>query len=328
MVLAAGLGTRLRPLTYAIPKPMVPVLDRPLMAHVVDLLDRHGIDDVIANLHHLPETISDYFGDRLLYRFEQQLLGTAGGARNCADLLGDASFIVIPGAALTDIDLGAFARRHREAGGVATLAVKRVADTRRHDVVLRDRDGRVSGFQQQPEPAEALSDLANCGIYMLEPEIFDYFPAAPFADWVEDVFPALLDADVPFYVHQLDEYWNDVGSFDDLRRGTFDALTGRLRLEVEGEEIEAGLSLGDGTSLDGVALIEAPVWLGRDVTLGADVRLQGPVVLGDGVSVGDGAALRDAVVLPGTDIAAGAIMIGAIAGHAGIAASLRKRYPA
>src|SRR5258708_40136182 len=110
MVLAAGLGTRLRPLTYAIPKPMVPVLDRQLMAHVVDLLDRHGIDDVIANLHHLPETISDYFGDRLLYRFEKELLGTAGGVRNCADFLGDESFLVISGAALTDIDLGAFAQ--------------------------------------------------------------------------------------------------------------------------------------------------------------------------------------------------------------------------
>jgi mannose-1-phosphate guanylyltransferase len=328
MVLAAGLGTRLRPLTYAIPKPMVPVLDRPLMAHVVDLLDRHGIDDVVANLHHLPDTISDYFGDRLQYRFEVELLGAAGGARNCADLLGDESFLVISGASLTDLDLGAFAQRHRKAGGIATLAVKRVDDTRHCDVVLHGRDGRVAGFQRQPEPAEALSDLGSCGIYMLEPAVFDYFPAAPFADWSEDVFPALLDADVPFYVHEVDEYCNEVGSFDDLRRGTFDALEGLVRVEVEGEEIEAGLILGDGTSLEGVALVEPPAWLGRDVKLGADVRLQGPVVLGDGVSVGDGAALRDAVVLPGTDVARGAIVIGAIAGHAGIAASLRARYPA
>ena len=327
MVLAAGLGTRLRPLTYEIPKPMVPVLDRPVMAHIVDLLDRHGIDEVIANLHYFPETIRDYFGDRLLYRFEQELLGTAGGVRNCADFLGDDSFLVISGDALTDIDLRAFAQRHREAGGIATLAVKRVADTREYGVVLSDRDGRVSGFQEKPEPAEALSDLGNCGIYMFEPEIFDYFPAAPFADWARDVFPALLDADVPFYVHELDEYWNDVGSLDELRQGTFDALNGQLHLEVEGQEIEAGLILGDGSSLEGVALVEPPVWLGRDVTLGAGVRLQGPVVLGDGVSVGDGAALRDAVLLPGTEVAPGAIVIGAIAGHAGIAASLRTRYP-
>jgi mannose-1-phosphate guanylyltransferase/mannose-1-phosphate guanylyltransferase/phosphomannomutase len=328
MVFAAAPGTRLRPLTYEIPKPMVPVFDRPVMAHVVDLLDRHGIDDVIANLHHFPETISDYFGDRLTYRYEEEPLGTAGGARNCADFLGDESFLVMPGHALTDIDLEAFAQRHREAGGIATLAVKRVADTREYGVVLHDRDGRVSGFQEKPEPAEALSDLGNCGIYIFEPAIFDYFPAAPFADWATDVFPALLDADVPFHVHELDEYWNDLGSLDALREGTFDALEGRLQLMVEGEQLEAGLTLGDGTSLEGVALVEPPVWLGRDVTLGADVRLQGPVVLGDGVSVGDGAALRDAVLLPGTEVAPGAIVIGAIAGHAGIAANLRTRYPA
>ena len=328
MVLAAGLGTRLRPLTYEIPKPMVPVLDRPVMAHIIDLLDRHGIDEVIANLHYFPDTIRGYFGARLAYRFEEELLGTAGGVRNCADFFGGESFLVISGDALTDIDLEAFSARHRAAGGIATIAAKRVADTREYGVVLHDRDGRITGFQEKPDPAEALSDLGNCGIYMFEPEIFDYFPKEPFADWAKDVFPALLDADVPFHVHEVGEYWNDVGSLDELRQGTFDALQGHLHLEVEGEELEAGLVIGAGSGIDGVALIEPPVWIGRDVELGADVRLQGPVALGDGVRVGDGAALRDAVVLPGTEIAPGAIVIGAIAGHTGIVASLRPRYPA
>ena len=328
MVLAAGLGTRLRPLTYEIPKPMVPVLDRPVMAHIIDLLDRHGIDEVIANLHYFPDTIRDYFGARLAYRFEEELLGTAGGVRNCADFFGGESFLVISGDALTDIDLEALSARHRAAGGIATIAAKRVADTREYGVVLHDRDGRITGFQEKPDPAEALSDLGNCGIYMFEPEIFDYFPKQPFADWAKDVFPALLDADVPFHVHEVGEYWNDVGSLDELRKGTFDALQGHLHLEVEGEELEAGLVIGAGSGIDGVALIEPPVWIGRDVELGADVRLQGPVALGDGVRVGDGAALRDAVVLPGTEIAPGAIVIGAIAGHTGIVESLRPRYPA
>ena len=328
MVLAAGLGTRLRPLTYEIPKPMVPVLDRPVMAHIVDLLDRHGIDEVIANLHYFPDTIRDYFGQRLVYRYEEDLLGTEGGVRNFADFFGDGSFLIISGDALTDIDLDAFAARHRATGGIATIAVKRVADTREYGVVLHDRDGRITGFQEKPDPAEALSDLGNCGIYMFEPEIFDYFPSAPFADWANDVFPALLEADVPFHVHEVGEYWNDVGSLDELRQGTFDALAGELRLEVEGEQVDDGLMIGEGSGIDGVAMIEPPVWIGRDVTLGAEVRLQGPLVLGDGVHVGDGAALRDSVVLPGTDIAAGAIVIGAITGHSGIVASLRPRYPA
>jgi mannose-1-phosphate guanylyltransferase len=148
MVLAAGLGTRLRPLTNEITKPMVPVLDRPVMAHIVDLLDTHGIDEVIANLHYFPDSIKTYFGERLSYRFEPELLGTAGGVRACADFFGADTFVVISGDALTDIDLGAFVARHREAKGIATLAVKKVIDTREYGVVLHDREGRISGFQE------------------------------------------------------------------------------------------------------------------------------------------------------------------------------------
>src|SRR5439155_1144116 len=182
MVLAAGLGTRLRPLTYEITKPMVPVLDRPVMEHIIDLLRRHGFDEVIANLHYFPDTIRDYFGEQLSHRFEPDLLGTAGGVRACAEFFGGESFLVISGDALTDIDLTALVARHRSAGGIATLAVKRVEDTREYGVVLHDSDGRVTGFQEKPEPAEALSDLGNCGIYVFEPSIFEHFPARPFVD--------------------------------------------------------------------------------------------------------------------------------------------------
>src|SRR5664280_2599221 len=218
MVLAAGLGTRLRPLTYEITKPMVPVLDRPVMEHIVDLIDRHSFDGVIANLHYFPETIREYFGERISYRFEEQLLGTAGGVRACAEFFGDEPFLVISGDALTDIDLTAFAARHREAGGIATLAVKQVPDTREYGVVLHDRAGRITGFQEKPQPDEALSDLGNCGIYMFDPSIFDYFPDRPFVDWAKDVFPALLENDVPFHIHEVREYWNDVGSLGDGAR--------------------------------------------------------------------------------------------------------------
>src|ERR1700737_4521570 len=208
MLLAAGLGTRLRPLTYEIAKPMVPVLDRPVMAHIVDLLDRHGFEEVIANLHHFPDSIRAYFGDRLAYRYEKELLGTAGGVRNCADFLGAEAFLIISGDALTDIDLTRFAERHRAAGGIATLAVKQVPDTREYGVVLHDADGRIIGFQEKPAPEEALSDLGNCGIYIFEREIFDYFPQRPFVDWAQDVFPKLLANDVPFHIHEIQEYWN------------------------------------------------------------------------------------------------------------------------
>jgi len=325
MVLAAGLGTRLRPLTYEINKPMVPVLDRPVMAHIVDLLDRHGFDETIANLHYFPDSICDYFGERLTYRTEPQLLGTAGGVRGCAEFFGDEAFLVISGDALTDIDLRAFAARHREAGGVATLAVKKVADTREYGVVLHDRGGRITGFQEKPEPEEALSDLGNCGIYIFEPRIFDYFPDRPFVDWAQDVFPALLAGDVPFHIHEVRDYWNDVGSLAELRQGTFDALRGELRLQVAGEEVAPGVTVAGAAPLPGDAEVEGPVWVGREVVIGAGVRLTGPLVLGDGARVGDGAQLRESILFPGTHVAPGAILIGAIAGHAGILESLRPR---
>ncbi len=324
MVLAAGLGTRLRPLTYEITKPMVPVLDRPVMEHILDLIDRHSFDGVVANLHYFPESIREYFGERVSYRFEQELLGTAGGVRACAEFFGDDAFLVISGDALTDIDLTALAARHRDAGGIATLAVKKVADTREYGVVLHDRDGRITGFQEKPAPEEALSDLGNCGIYVFSPEIFDYFPERPFVDWAKDVFPALLENDVPFHIHEVREYWNDVGSLSELRQGTFDALRGELRLDVEGEEVSPGVVLaGDASTIPADAEIEGPAWIGRDVTIGERVRLMGPTVIGDGARIGDRAQLRSSIVFPGTEIAADSILIGAITGHAGILASLR-----
>jgi mannose-1-phosphate guanylyltransferase len=304
---------------------MVPVLDRPVMAHIVDLLGRYGIDEVIANLHYFPDTIRDYFGGLLTYREEPQLLGTAGGVRNCADFFGQETFLVISGDALTDINLDALAETHRRTGAVATLAVKRVADTREYGVVIHDDDGQITGFQEKPDLVDALSDLGNCGIYMFEPEIFDYFPAVDPADWAMDVFPALLAAGAPFHVHETHSYWNDVGSLDELRQGTFDALVGGLEIEPVGETSQPGITICEGSALDAQAVASLPIWIGHDVKIGADVRLHGPVVIGDGAVLGDGVCLRETIVLPGTEIADRAILIGAIVGHAGILESLRPR---
>jgi mannose-1-phosphate guanylyltransferase len=325
MVLAAGLGTRLRPLTYEITKPMVPVLDRPVMEHIVELLAEHGFAEVIANLHYFPDSIREHFGDRLSYRFEEELLGTAGGVRACAEFFGEEPFLVISGDALTDIDLTALVARHRDSGGVATLAVKQVADTREYGVVLHDRNGRVTGFQEKPSPEEALSNLGNCGIYVFDPAIFEYFPKRPFVDWATDVFPVLLEHDVPFHIHEVRQYWNDVGSLSELKQGTFDALRGELHLHVEGEERRPGVTAGEGTRLPDDLDVDGAVWIGRDVEIGAGTRLMGPMVIGDGARIGDGAQLRASIVFPGTELAPRSILIDAIAGHAGILASLRRR---
>jgi mannose-1-phosphate guanylyltransferase/mannose-1-phosphate guanylyltransferase/phosphomannomutase len=307
MVLAAGPGTGLRPLTDAIPKPMVPVLDRPLMAHIVDLCRRQGFHDLIASLHHVPEAIRDHFGSAIEYSYEEEPLGTAGGVRNARDFFGGEPIVVVPGDVVTDIDLNELVERHRSTGGLLTLAAKRVDDTSGHAVVLRGADGRVSGFQDRPHPDEALSHLALCGIYCLEREVFDYFGEADPVDWVGDVFPALLENDVPFHVHEIDDYWNDVGSPVALRAATFDVLRGAVEIEVS-----RSAPLPEHADVDG------DVWIGANCRIGAGVRLIGPVVIGGGATIGDGVALRDSIVLPGTDVPDGQIVIGAIHGQAGI----------
>jgi len=329
MVLAAGLGTRLRPITYAVPKPMAPVLNRPVMEHILRLLARHGFGEAIANLHWFPETIEDHFGDgsefgmELSYSREERLLGTSGGVRNAAGFLGD-SFLVISGDALTDIDLAAMREFHSSHDGVATLATKRVTDTTQFGVAITGADGRIQGFQEKPEAAEALSDLANCGIYMFSAEIFDYFPepgtskaAGPddpdgFADWAMDVFPALLENDIPFYSHEIEAYWNDIGNLDELRQGNLDALHGEVRVEPGAPEVAEGIRAA--SSLDGVE-VEGPALIGAGVEIGAGVRIQGPAIVGDGCRIGAGAWVRDSILLAGAELPAEAMLIGAIAGR-------------
>lgn len=329
MVLAAGLGTRLRPITYGIPKPMAPVLNRPVMEHTVRLLARHGFGGAIANLHWFPETIEAHFGDGsglgvdLSYSHEEKLLGTAGGVRNVASFLG-ASFLVVAGDALTDIDLAAMREFHESHDGIATLATKRVRDTSEFGVVIAGEDGRIQGFQEKPEPSEALSDLANTCIYMFRSEVFELFPepgtsraAGPddphgFTDWAMDVFPALLEADVPFYSHEIDAYWDDIGNVNELRRCNFDALRGAVAVEPGAAEVAEGVR--SASSLAG-ATVDAPALIGSDVELGEDVRIQGPAILGDGCRVGKGAWIRDSILLAGTELPAGAILVGGIAGR-------------
>jgi mannose-1-phosphate guanylyltransferase/mannose-1-phosphate guanylyltransferase/phosphomannomutase len=327
MILAAGLGTRLRPITYGRPKPMAPVLNRPVMEHTARLLARHGFGEAIVNLHWYPEAIEGHFGDGsafgldLSYSCEERLLGTAGGVRKAADFLGD-SFLVVAGDALTDIDLTAMREFHESHEGPVTMATKRVADTAQFGVVIAGRDNRVEGFQEKPDPAEALSDLANTCIYMFRAEVFDYFPAPgtsndagpddppEFADWAKDVFPALLEADVPFYSHEIAAYWNDIGNLDELRVGNLDALNGEVTVEPGAPEVSEGVRSASDL---GAAEVTAPVLVGEGVEIGAGARLEGPAIVGDGCRIGAGAHLRDAILLEGAELPERGILVGGIA---------------
>jgi mannose-1-phosphate guanylyltransferase/mannose-1-phosphate guanylyltransferase/phosphomannomutase len=336
MILAAGLGTRLRPLTYVMPKPAAPVLNRPIVARIAELLSRHGFERVITNVSYLPEQIHEILGDgsefglEVSYSEEPEPLGTAGGVGKVREFLSESdSFLIISGDALTDIDLSAMREAHDAnvaRGAIATLATKRVEDTTQFGVAITDGEGRISGFQEKPDPAEALSDLANCGIYMFRSEIFDHFPGpdhkspagdedqpSGFVDWAMDVFPALLDGDVPFYSHEIDAYWNDIGSVAEFVQGNLDALRGVVRIEPPGAEVSEGIHVGDGSDLGGIQA-KAPLLIGADCQVGEGVDLHGPVVIGDGCRLGAASKLRDCVVLPGAEVPAGALVVGGLYG--------------
>jgi mannose-1-phosphate guanylyltransferase len=334
MILAAGLGTRLRPLTYLMPKPVAPVLNRPIVARIAELLRQHGFEDVVTNVSYLPEQIREVLGDgsefglRITYSEEPEPLGTAGGVGKVRDFLSETeSFLTISGDALTDIDLGAMRDAHEAnvtAGAIATLATKRVDDTTQFGVAITDAEGRIQGFQEKPDPAEALSDLANCGIYMFRREIFDHFPPPDhkspagdddqppgFVDWALDVFPALLDADIPFHSHEIDAYWNDIGSVGEFVQGNFDALAGKVGIALPGDEVSPGIYAGDASDLDAVK-VKPPVLIGAGCEIGAGVDLHGPVVIGDDCKVGPGAMIREAVILPHTHLGEGTVVVGGL----------------
>jgi mannose-1-phosphate guanylyltransferase/mannose-1-phosphate guanylyltransferase/phosphomannomutase len=321
MVMAAGLGTRLRPLTYDVPKPLVPVANRPVMEHILMLLCRHGLGPLIANLHWFPDTIRDRFGDGskvgvdLTYSYEEELLGTAGGVRNVAEFFGDEPFLVMAADALTDIDLAALRAAHDANDGIATLAVKRVSNVTEFGVVVTDSAGRIQGFQEKPDPAEALSDLASCMIYVLEREIFDYFPSKPVVDFAREVFPALLSNDVPFYVHQIDSYWNDVGSLPEYLQGNLDAVEGGVQVEPGGTFLDP--SGGDEALERGDPGVSGRVLVGEGCDLDPQARLDGPLVIGDACRIGAGAHVRESVLLPGAEVPAGALVASAIYGRQG-----------
>ena len=318
------------------PKPVAPVLNRPIVAWIADLLAGHGFHEAVVNLSYLPEQIRAVLGDgsefglEISYSEEPEPLGTAGGVAKVRDFLAETdSFLIISGDALTDIDLSAMREAHEanvERGGIATLATKRVDDTTQFGVAITDAEGRISGFQEKPDPAEALSDLANCGIYMFRREIFDHFPPPDqrspagdddqppgFVDWAMDVFPALLDGDIPFYAHEIDAYWNDIGSVGEFVQGNLEALSGDVGIAPTVPEVSPGIYASGDDTIGGLKA-KPPVLLGHDCAIGGGADIHGPAVIGDGCRLGAGAMLRGCVVLPGAEVPAGALVVGGLYG--------------
>lgn len=332
--MAAGLGTRLRPLTDFLPKPMVPIANRPVLHHLLNLLAKHDVREIGINVHVFPEILQAYFGTgeelglSITWSHEQELLGTAGGTKKLEHLWGGETILITSGDGLHDVDVTALLGHHQRCGGLATIAVKPVDDPSAYGVAILDRETRVRGFQEKPRRDEAKSDLANCGVYVIEPELLARIPPDTFYDFGQDVWPALVAANEPVYGYTTMAYWNDVGGLEELRTSIMDAINGRVRITIPGEEIEHGVWAEEGCEIDPSASIEGPVVLGRNVVIDAGARIRGPAAIGAETHVGREAAIRSAALLPGSVVPAEGIAIAGIYGDASKLAESILRYPA
>jgi mannose-1-phosphate guanylyltransferase/phosphomannomutase len=286
VVMAGGEGTRLRPLTVERPKPMVPVGTRPVLEHVLSLLRRHDITEVIITLQYMASVIQDYFGDgsdfgvKIHYSVEDAPLGTAGSVKAVESLL-DEPFMVISGDALTDIDLTAAVAFHQQRSALATLVLSRVSNPLEYGVVITDDEGRIRQFLEKPSWGEVFSDTVNTGIYILDPRVLAEIPAGQTVDFSREVFPSLLQASARMYGHIADGYWCDVGSLSDYVRANADALHGRVQIDLPEPSSGNGIRLAGDAQIAEDVRIYGPVLIGRDCRLAAGVTIYGPAVLGD-----------------------------------------------
>jgi mannose-1-phosphate guanylyltransferase len=330
MILAAGKGTRVRPITYTIPKPLIPILQKPVMEFLLELLRHHGFDQVMVNVSHLANEIEGYFRDgqrfgvELAYSFEGRVvdgqlmgeaLGSAGGMRKIQDFYPffDDTFVVLCGDALIDLDLSEAVRQHKEKGAIATIVMKSVPikQVPSYGVVVTDSDGRIKSFQEKPKVEEALSTDINTGIYVFEPEIFDYIPSGQEFDIGGDLFPKLVEAGAPFYGITMDFEWVDIGKVPDYWQAIQDVLTGKVKLvNIPGQEIRPGIFGGMNIKANWDKVdIQGPVYIGGMTEIEDGATIIGPSMIGPNCSICSNAIVDHSVIFEYSRIGSGVRLV-------------------
>jgi len=299
--MAGGEGSRLRPLTSGVPKPLVPVVGKPVMEHILRLLRKHGITDVVVTLQYLGSAIRDYFGDGsdfgvdITYVVEDAPLGTAGSVKNAQEYLTE-PFIVISGDALTDIDLGAVMQYHREKGASATIVLTSVANPLEFGVVITNPDGTIKRFLEKPSWGEVFSDQVNTGIYVIEPEVLDLLSPGAVVDWSGDVFPKMLTNAMPLYGYLAPGYWCDIGNIQTYYQANWDALEGRVDVEIPGERRHGNVWIGENVEIGYDVRINGPAYIGNECKLKAGVFINGPVCVGNFSVVDENTKISNSII--------------------------------
>ena len=317
MILAAGKGTRVRPITYTIPKPLIPIFEKPVMEFLLELLRKHGFDEIMVNVSHLAHEIEGYFRDgqrfgvNIAYSFEGRIvdgqlvgeaIGSAGGLRRIQDFnpFFDDTFVVLCGDALIDLDLTAAIKWHKEKGAIATVVTKSVPreEVPSYGVVVTDDEGRIQSFQEKPRVEEALSTEINTGIYIFEPEIIDYIPPGCEYDIGGELFPQLVDKGAPFYAVSMDFQWVDIGKVPDYWRAIGGVLTGKIEhVDIPGHEVAPGIytGLNVAMNLDKVD-IKGPVYIGGMTKIEDGAKIIGPTMIGPNCHICKGATVSNSVI--------------------------------
>jgi mannose-1-phosphate guanylyltransferase / phosphomannomutase len=320
VVMAGGEGTRLRPLTSNQPKPMVPIVGKPCMEHILELLKDHGFEEVIVTLAFLPQAIRGYFGTgeslgmEVGYSVEETPLGTAGSVRLASDRL-DETFLVISGDALCDFDLSSLVKFHEDKGAAVTIGLKSVENPLEFGIVVTDEDGRIERFLEKPSWSQVFSDTINTGVYVLEPEVLKHIPADRPFDFSKELFPLLLEMGRPLYGYVMDGYWQDIGNLDQYRQANFDALDEHVRLNVPGIRLRGNIWVGEGVELADLDKVERPAFIGNYSRVAPDAVVGEYSVLGSSVTLREGARTTRSVVDSSSHIGRSALVEGAILGR-------------
>jgi len=318
--MAGGEGTRLRPMTANQPKPLLPVANRPIMEHVLRLLKRHGFDETIVTVQFLAALVRNYFGDgeefgmTLQYATEEVPLGTAGSVRNAEDALRDDPFLVISGDALTDMDLSALVRFHKDNGALVTVGLARVPDPLEFGIVITQEDGRIQRFLEKPTWGQVFSDTVNTGVYVMEPEVLAEVPPDEVVDWSGDVFPKLLKRGAPLFGYVSDGYWEDVGTHESYLKAQADVLARRVQSDIAGFEVSPGIWVAEGAEVDSDAVLTGPLCIGDYAKIEAGAHLREYTVVGSNVVVKEGAFLHRAVVHNNVYVGQGVTLRGCVVG--------------
>lgn len=319
VILAGGRGTRLQPLTSGTPKPMAKLFGKPVLEHTINLLRRHNIRDLIITVSYKAEQIMDYFGDgskwdvRILYSLEDMPRGTAGGLRTLQPLLRD-TFMVVSGDSVTDFDLTSAIENHKSRSAIATILTYEMDDPTAFGVVDTWSDGRIRRFQEKPSRNEAFSNTINAGVYILEPEVISYIPFDAVYDFSKNVFPRLLQNQEPFFAYRAEGYWCDMGSLVQYRRVHFDALTGKVRLDLPSPQVAKGIWIGEGANIHPTVKLMKPLFVGNDVQVQRKAALGRFAVIGSNSIVGEESHVTHSIMDSRVTIGRDAGIYGSIVG--------------